>query len=76
MPAVDAAYGLRFSAVVRFSFASTVGLGGGVLPVEHRAPSPFTSSTIDVGYGYTLTRGPLKRGGGVIITFGVSRLAF
>jgi hypothetical protein len=75
-PAIDEAYGLRFSAVLRWSSEAPVGLGGGVIPVEYRAPTPFTSFTVDVGYGYMLTRGPLKRGGGALVTVGAPLVFF
>jgi hypothetical protein len=62
---------------LRIGLAAPVELGGGIIPLQSRSPSPFRSFTFDVGYEYTpITRGALPRNGGVIVNLGAPLLFF
>lgn len=67
---------LRTYAALRIMVGQPSGVGGGVLPVRHRTPSPLRSLAFDIGYAYTFTHGAHPNGGGLLVLVGAPIASF
>jgi hypothetical protein len=67
---------IRALAVIRLQEGHVIGVGGGVLPVEHRRRSPFRSFTIDIGYAHWFIKGPVPSSASIVMAFGAPLFFF